>query len=161
MKFKTFICSIFSETNDSQFKRFISKLSDKHEVSEIWDNVSWDAPQEYINEMGKSLITKVIILQNPLILPDIIELKIYLMNEEVDSTKNNKRVLNLNPGYLSDNGMYLLTHKPNEWRGREKISEGIWQEKQYDFNEEFTVNRNTFSEYTNKERLRLFNNLYE
>jgi len=159
MKYRTFITSIHSKTNDNLFEDFVSGLSGKYKVKDIWDNVEWKAPMEYEEEQGNSLISKVVILDELLELDEIIYLKRYLMNKENEFSINNQRTLNLNPGYLSEDGMYLLTHKDNTERDREKLTEGIWQEKQYDFDKEYKINQNTFSEYSHRDRLRLFNSL--
>lgn len=161
MKYKTFIGCLVSKNNSVTFEEFISKLELDYGVEEIWDNSNWDPPKEYINEMGEHLITRIVILKELLTIEDIARLKKYLMREEERTSENSKRKLNLNPGYLSAKGMYFLTHKPNESRRRIKITEGIWQEKQYDLDEKFIPNNNTFFEYLSTERLELFNNLYK
>jgi len=161
MKFKTFICCIFNEISISKYERFLFELRKDYPVQDLYGNVPWKAPQEYLNEMGDPLVTTVIVLKNNYFLNDVIDLKRYLIAKEIQTKLNNgSRILNLNPGYLSKNGIYLLTHKPNKKRGREKIASDMWQEKQYDHDGVLKFNKNTFSEYRNQDRLDIFNKLY-
>ena len=160
MKFKTFICCIFNKTNISKYDRFLFKLRKDYPIQDLYGDTPWEAPQEYLDEMGSPLVTTVVVLKNKYFLNDIIGLKRYLIAKEIQTKLNNKsRTLNLNPGYLSKNGMFLLTHKPNKKRGREKIDSDTWQEKQYDHDGVLKFNKNTFSEYRNQDRLSLFKKL--
>lgn len=160
MKYISFISCIFPKQKENVFNEFLSNIGTKYETKDVWNYANWNPPKEYIDEMGSPLITKTIVLKENYNIPEMVRLKKLLQITEANTSGDGKRTLNLNPGYLSGEGMFLLTHKPSEERGRKKLGEDVWQEKQYDFeNGSFTTNKNTFSEYSNEGRLRLFNGL--
>ncbi len=162
MKVRAFICAIYNQESENELSRFILNLEKNgYSVLNTWDNNVWEAPKEYIQETGDTLENRILII-NSLSLSEISKLKLFLMEQEVEFTKNNRRTLNLNPGYLSPKGMFLITHKDNPYRKREEIANNLWQEKQYAYNgSTFEILDNTFSEYRDNERIAKFTKLFD
>ena len=161
-RYKAFVCCILSQRYSDRLEHLVLKLNDEgYATNNVWDTAPWEAPKEYLDEMGDDLITKVVTLKQTLFLDEVVALKRFLMEEEKRTLLDNgKRRFNLNPGYLSETGMFLLTHKPNEERDREHIASGVWQEKQYNYDGKFVSTPNTFSEYADEGRLMQFNDFY-
>jgi len=161
-KNKTFICCITSKLRSLEFASIMNLLQREFGLIEtILPNINWIAPVNYVSEMGPNLQTNIIILENTIGILGFAELKKYCMNIEIDTAISNSRVFNLNPGYISFDGMYLASHKSSPARGREYLSDNIWQEKQYNYNSnKFTDNNNTFSEFNDHNRLSFFNKLF-
>jgi len=143
-----------------EYKNLLREITKEFgEIIKILPNCNWTAPIEYVNEMGENLESEIWFIDKHE-LSQIISIKHWMMFFEYQYSKNSNRQFNLNPGYVSEQGMFLLTHKDNRERGRENIDSGIWQEKQYQFSEQtFKPIINTFSEYLSPVRLSLFNDL--
>jgi hypothetical protein len=110
--------------------------------------------------MGAGLQTRIYVFEQSMPLNMVERLKDACMFlERKTAHEDGRRTFNLNPGYLSEDGMHLLTHKPNSERGRWRLSR-YWVEQQYscDENGNYRITDNTFSEYLG-ERLRLFQEL--
>ncbi|UPT68026.1 MAG: DUF4416 family protein [Sphingobacteriales bacterium JAD_PAG50586_3] len=157
-----FICCISAKHKSPEYKEVLRCIrEDICDISDIWPNVSWNAPIEYQIEMGQNLETQIIILKNAFTVLDFVKIKTNLMDMEVKYSMNNNRLFNLNPGFIDGEGMFLITHKPNFERGRTFIGGGLWMEQQYIIlNNQLSYCNNTFSEYLNKKRLKQFNKLF-
>ena len=160
-KHKTFICCITPSIFSQEYYDILNSLALEYgSITEVLENINWEPPKSYQNEMGGKLQTNIILFKRPLLISSFIELKKYCMDIEKKTSYNNSRSFNLNPGYVSNDGMFLASHKPSQIRAREYLSDNIWQEKQYDYNiKSFLTNVNTFSEFNNLKRISFFNNL--
>lgn len=147
---KVFICIIsnkLSSIEEGQLKDTIKESFGLFEEIEKED--SWEAPKEYTDEMGVGLKTKLYLFEKPKTNEDIENLKSLCMGIEQSTSLEGKRIFNLNPGFLSDEGMFLLSHKPSPQRGRIPFGK-YWIEKQYDIEQNtgnYIIKPNTFSEY--------------
>lgn len=109
-------------------------------------NSNWEAPTQYKEEMGDGIQASILILANRLSKSKISELKSFLVMLE-NEFSGDKRVFNLNPGYLSSEGFFLLSRKLNQARGRIPFSDMYWQEKQLDVSSGvLSVMENSFDE---------------
>lgn len=156
-KQKTFICIISNIfTTDSETSLINSIREFSGEIKKILDNNEWNPPEEYRKEMGLNLKNKILFLEESKTIDEIEKLKDFCILKEKETSIGDSRTFNLNPGYFNDKGMFLLSHKPNEKRRRNKLSK-YWIEKQYDMKDGIYIeNTNTFSEYKN-ERIVEFN----
>lgn len=149
-RYNTFICvisNLFDTEKETQLFHSIKEYCDG--IVRILDNNDWNPPKEYTEEMGEDLKTKILILKNKKTISEIEDIKTFCISKENDTLIKGKRIFNLNPGYFTNDGMFLLSHKPSEVRGREKLSH-YWAEKQYDaIDGRYVENKNTFSEYRN------------
>lgn len=145
----TFITCLGEDFNSEIFKRIKANIAVNFGLidREIF-NISWNPPDQYIRESGNNLKVCILLLSNPLNQSQLCDLKKYLMFEETDTAILGNRRYNLNPGFISSDGIYLLTHKPNNKRGRVRIGDTLWIEKQLEIsNKRIKVINNTFSEY--------------
>lgn len=146
---KTFICNISNKLASEQEIVLKEKLEENFgSFKEIKKADTWYAPIEYTEEMGGGLETVLYIFESQKTDTEIQTLKAFCVSLEKETSQGDKRVFNLNPGFISQEGMFLISHKPSEKRGRTPFGD-YWVEKQYDINEkgEYAINNNTFSEY--------------
>lgn len=158
---KAFVTIISSSDNfnSQEYSEILHFFSQSLSVEIILPNIKWNAPREYIQETGFDLETRVIVFKDMLINDDMIKIKNWSSELEDKYSIDGKRKFNINPGFLSQEGMYLLSHKPNKIRSREPFGH-YFIEKQYDKNPRGLIpNKNTFSEYL-EGRLDIFNNIY-
>lgn len=152
---KSFICCITPHQDTTEYFQLIKEISlEFGPIESILNNTPWAPPINYQKEMKSDLKTSILILKRSLNIKEFVILKKYCMFYEHLTSIDYSRKFNLNPGYLDYNGMFLATHKPSVSRNREYLMDNIWQEKQYDFNNDyFYINTNTFSEYVASERI--------
>ena len=162
MKTPFFICCITPCLYSSDYYALVNKISKWiFKPQKILGPCSWIPPEQYKDEMGNNLQTVIWVFETKLSIAELVEVKKQCMFFEKGYSKNGQRQFNLNPGFVSSEGMFLLTHKDNVKRGRVPIGHSTWIEKQYDVTENGLVfNQNTFSEYVSRNRLCELNNLY-
>jgi Domain of unknown function (DUF4416) len=160
-KSNSFICCISPAIGSSDYCDLIDEIdSDLYPIGEILPTVSWNAPIQYKKEMGEELKTEIIIIDRLCDLDKLVFMKKYTMFLEYLTSHSDRRTFNLNPGYVNEEGMFLLTHKDNTIRGRQLIKDGIWKEKQFSMSNGCLIRTyNTFSEYFDKMRIRTLTNL--
>jgi hypothetical protein len=158
MKNKSFIICISNKFNSVGFTALIEKVELRFsKIATVWKHTQWTAPREYEDESGQGLETRIIILDKMLDSIELVELKKFLMKYETETSVNSNRVFNLNPGYIDNDGLFLLSRKPNFQRGREHFGGNIWSEKQYKIVDgKLMQTTNTFSELQDKTRLTQF-----
>lgn len=157
MKYNSFLFAISNNHKSKDFELIINKISTKYSKIENINNIkSWNSPIQYKKESGKNLKNKLIIFKNKLTLKELINLKKDLEKIEIETSINEKRKYNLNPGYKNVYGVFALTHKPNLERKRRKINENIYVEKQLNIkNGKYVKNKNSFEEYIKS--IKIFN----
>lgn len=156
-KYQAFICVISNLFGtEKEIELFDSIKEYCGDIVRTLDNSDWNPPKEYTEEMGEKLKTKILILKNKKTISEIEDIKTFCISKENATSVGGKRTFNLNPGYFANDGMFLLSHKPNDSRKRKKLSR-YWQEKQYDvLSGKYIENKNTFSEYKNKQLISFF-----
>lgn len=154
--YKTFITIISNNFNSNDYLKIKDFFINKgFKIENEFPNLKWNPPHQYTEEMGNNLETRIIFFDKNKTKKQIILLKKYAQDLEEKYKANNNRTFNINPGFISEDGMYLLSHKANKTRGRLVFS-NYFIEKQYDKNNNsFITNQNTFSEYF--EIINLFN----
>jgi len=105
------ISSIFSEDREL-LNKTIADLSDKFgNIDYITEYIPFDLTQYYEREMGQALKRRIVSFENligPETLPDI---KHVTNNIEQQSSYEGKRMVNIDPGYLSKAHVILATGK--------------------------------------------------
>lgn len=159
-KHNTFINVLTNKVGTQDYFNLFRDISNEiGRVSQIIPNTIWEAPKEYKEEMGDDIKSEIWLLGN-LSLSEIVQIKRWTMYFEYQYSINGQRQFNLNPGYFSLNGMFLLTHKDNNSRGRINLDDGVWQEKQYTIiGNRFLPNDNTFSEFLSNDRIVSLNSI--
>jgi len=119
-------------------------------------NKNWIAPLEYKIEMGNSLNSETFVFEEKLIKKDIVYLKKFLQYLEVSTGKLGNRKFNLNPGYIGEKGLSLISHKPGKQKQRSNFQDIFWEDLQIKFSKDkILILPNTFSELKNKQVLQL------
>lgn len=130
-------------------------------IRDVWAPTNkWSAPDSYLKEMGSSLSTVMIVLDKIDHDIELVNIKRSTIAAENMLCRQGRRVFNLNPGYLNNEGLFLASYKPKHIRTR--IAYDVWLEKQLHWSENTLVPMiNTFSEYSDPERILSFNRLRE
>jgi hypothetical protein len=85
----------------------------------------FDFTDYYLEEFGSDLKKTIIVFEKNIEKKDLIEIKIISSHIEKDfSPDGNKRVINVDPGYLDDNQVVLASFKGKDFK--EDIGEGIF-----------------------------------
>ena len=92
---------------------------------------NWDAPINYVNEIGDNLVNFLIVGKNSINESDLCPIKANLIKYENHTSINGSRRFNLNPGIISAKGISLVSHKPS-FR-RRPICDKYWLEDQVYF----------------------------
>lgn len=121
----------------------------------------WNAPTSYRTESGQDLGHWILVFRGDYSLAEVSKAKVIAMQVEDHFRRadDGTRRFNLNPGFVSQEGMFLLSHKPaqNRWQ----LSEGIWVEQQMTaVNGELVPLENLFDEFRSSQRLDLLRDLY-
>lgn len=116
----------------------------------------WKPPVSYSEEMGGNLSTIIFVFYNKCRIMEIVDRKKTTMLIEKMFSHNNRRTVNINPGFINKKGIYLASHKGKEHRSY--LGQNIWLEKQLDwYLDSFLALSSTFSEYSHPERIHQFN----
>lgn len=141
--------SLFDEIGES-LREILGPID---EESPIWP---WDHTDYYEKEMGKGLMRKFLFFSDligPEKLPDI---KIKTMEIERLYTKDGKRRINLDPGYLHPAKVVLSTRK--DYSHRIYLRDGVYAEVTLYFrNHSFNPFPYTYPDFKSKEYIELFN----
>lgn len=106
--------------------------------------------------MGKNLVKRFLIFDYTLEKKDLIEIKKQTTEIEKEFSKENKRTINLDPGYLNDKELVLASFK----RGtnyKEDLGEGVYAHKVLEFKDgKAQIFWHTFPDYRVKENQEFF-----
>ena len=111
----------------------------KNELIEIWGNVldesikfSFDITEYYYKEMEKPLFRKFLLFENILIDPSkIVEIKLKSFELEKKYSKNDKRKINIDPGYVNQYQVVITTFK--RFSHRIYLGQSVWAHLEYIF----------------------------
>lgn len=114
----------------------------------------------YNQEMGEHLKRKFISLER-LIKPDSLsDIKLFTNKLEAKFSNNNKRRINIDPGYISSGKLVLASTK--DYSHRIYLKNGIFAETTLFYeNNSFNPMKWTYPDYRTKEYIDIFNNLYK
>ncbi|MBI5199806.1 MAG: DUF4416 family protein [Nitrospirae bacterium] len=136
-------------------KRLEEFLGPTDAESPVWE---WAHTDYYEKEMGKGLKRKFIFffnLINPEILPDI---KIKTTELEIEYTVNEKRRINLDPGYIHPAKVVLSTRK--DYSHRIYLKDGVYGEVTLHYHDRsFRPFPHTYPDFKSKEYIELFNKI--
>lgn len=157
-----------SPTSSILFSGFIFKEKEifeklKNELIEIWGNIldeslqfSFDITEYYYKEMGKPLIKKFLLFENILSDPSkIVEFKLKSFELEKKYSKDNKRKINIDPGYLNQYQVVITTFK--KFSHRIYLGESVYAHLEYIFKKKKpTPLPWTYPDFLKEEYLKLF-----
>lgn len=119
--------------------------------------VKWDFSDHYKEEMGAPIFRRFLFFRN-LIEPDLLsKIKVATNNLEIKLSTEDRRNINLDPGYLTLAKIVLASTK--DYSHRIYIGEGIYAEVTLVFAKEqgiFVPNINTYNDYKDERYIRFF-----
>ncbi len=116
----------------------------------------WDYSDYYTPELGSPLTKRFIFFKNLVSEGDIAAIKITTNSLEDKLSKDGKRRINLDPGYISSAKLVLATTK--DYSHRIYLKDGIYGEVTLIFkNKTFIPAINTYRDYADEQNIKLFN----
>jgi len=107
----------------------------------------------YEKEMGKSLVKRFLIFNQKSSIFDLVGVKLKTTEIEKKYSKNRKRTINLDPGYLSSNELVLASFKKGT-DYKEDLGEGVYAHKVLEFKDGKVISFwHTFPDYREKKGL--------
>ncbi len=110
-------------TPDSELEKCLERLKERlGEIDFISETLPFDFTSYYEEEMGAGLKRKIVTFKKLIKREDIVEVKIFTNNLERVFSYDNKRKINIDPGYLAQEHLILATgkgysHRPYLGRG--------------------------------------------
>lgn len=119
----------------------------------------WVAPSSYRAEIGSSLTTIIFLFRMQLPLRALPSCKNETLLLEDHFQRFGRRRFNLNPGVLSQDGLFLVSHKPGPHRT--ELARHAWLEQQLIWEKgDLRSLPNAFGEYADPSRRTLFRNAW-
>lgn len=116
----------------------------------------WDYSDYYTNELGSPIQRRFIFFRNLISEEDIAEIKLKTNEIEEAVSVNNKRTINLDPGYIGLAKVVLATTK--DYCHRIYLKKGIYAEVTLIFKDgSFQPHINTYRDYATEDYVKLFN----
>lgn len=106
-------------------------ISEYGEVKAESFTYSFSFTDYYEQEMGLNLKKKFLIFNKEVSKKDLIEIKFFITEIEEKYSQDNKRTVNIDPGYLSSKELVLATFKQRSFK--EKIHDKVWLHKVLEF----------------------------
>ena len=147
MASKLIIAVMYSDENiyDNCKEELISLFWEISKESEPYDFDKFT--RYYEKEMGKGLVKRFIIFEKETSKEELAEIKLKTTDIEKKYSKDGKRQINLDPGYLSENELVLASFKSGT-NYKEKISDKVYAHKVLEFKDgEVTTFWHTFPDY--------------
>lgn len=116
----------------------------------------WNYSDYYTPELGSPIWRRFMFFKNLISEGDIAQIKLQTNEIEQNLSKDGKRTINLDPGYIGLAKLVLATTK--DYSHRIYLKDGIYGEVTLIFkNNSFTPTINTYRDYANHEYIKLFN----
>lgn len=154
------VFSIFASTGE-KIDEVLSLLAAQYGQPDfISDEVLFDYTDYYRKEMGENLVRRFLSMQkliNPETLPDI---KLATNDIENEFTENGKRLVNIDPGYISQAHLILATGKG--YSHRPYLRDGIYADLTLFYqNKKFCSLPWTYPDYADEKQLVMFAQIRE
>jgi len=110
----------------------------------------------YEKEMGKGIVKRFLIFKKQTNKQDLKEIKLKTTEIEKKHSKDDKRTINLDPGYISENELVLASFKKGS-NYKEDLGDGIYAHKVLEFKDNKAIELwHTFPDYREKENQEFF-----
>lgn len=154
-----FIAFIYSES--SELKKCIKKLENNFGPLSLKSKIFEFKHSEYYNkEMGDNLYRKVIGFQNLIERDKLVEIKIFTNSMEKQFSFEERRTINIDPGYISGEHLILATGKG--FYHRPYLGKGVYADLTLVYQENrFRTLEWTYPDYNSKNMLGVFYKLRE
>lgn len=116
----------------------------------------WNYSKYYEPEIGSPLFRRFIFFRNLILEENIADIKLTTNEIEKELSTENKRNINLDPGYITLAKLVLVTTK--DYSHRIYLKDGIYGEVALIFKKNsFLPHQNTYKDYADKEYIEIFN----
>ena len=110
----------------------------------------------YEKEMGRNLVKRFLIFEKDIEKQDLIQIKKQTTEIEKEFSVNEKRTINLDPGYLNEKELVLASFKKGT-NYKEDLGQGVYAHKVLEFKDkEAIIFWHTFPDYRVKENQEFF-----
>jgi len=154
---KLFIAFIYSES--SELKTCINKLENNYGPISLKSKIlKFNHSEYYKKEMGENLSRKVIGFQNLIERDKLVEIKIFTNSLEEQFSFEERRTLNIDPGYISGEHLILATGKG--FYHRPYLGKGVYADLTLVYQQNsFRGLEWTYPDYKSEDMLGVFYNL--
>lgn len=116
----------------------------------------WKYSDYYTPELGSPIFRRFMFFKNLISEGEIADIKLQTNQIEIQLSKNDKRAINLDPGYIGLAKLVLVTTK--DYSHRIYLKDGIYGEVTLIFkNNSFQPHINTYKDYADEYYIKLFN----
>ena len=151
MNGKLFFALMYKEIPDKAVNELKNNFEDIVNKSEEYD---FNFTNYYEKEFGTDLKKIIIIFDKKINKKDLIEIKIKIAEIEKKYSKNNKRQINIDPGYVNDKEVILASFKKKDFK--EDLGNGVYAHKVLEFdNDKIKDFWHTFMDFR-EERIKNF-----
>ena len=159
MKAKLFMGVMYSQI---EFYKKASELLEKQfgELELEGEEFDFSFTNYYEKEMGKGLKKKFVLFKNQIDREKLPDIKLWTIKLEEEFKRNNKRQVNIDPGYITQNNVVVASTK--ELPHRVYLDKGIFADLQIILKKGAVITSNhTFADYEQEKRffLKAKNNL--
>lgn len=146
-------------TPDSELEKCLESLTERFgETDFTSEGLPFDRTSYYEEEMGSGLKRKVVTFKKLIRREDIAEVKIFTNNLERVFSYENKRTINIDPGYLAQEHLILATGKG--YSHRPYIGRGVYADLTLIYiHDEYRTLEWTYPDYGSEEMRGLFKRL--
>ncbi|MFH0936623.1 MAG: DUF4416 family protein [Candidatus Woesearchaeota archaeon] len=148
-KAKLFVGVLYND--EEMLNKVVKELIQKYgEIEQESKTYEFNFTNYYENEMGKNLIKKFIVFKNLINRDEIADIKIETNKIEDKYSKNNNRLINLDPGYLTKDNIILASVKESPYKVY--IGNGIFSHLTLIYgNKKWNANERTFPDFKTNE----------
>jgi hypothetical protein len=152
------VSSVFSG-NKALLDETIERMSDKFgNIDYITEYIPFEYTDYYKKEMGGSLIRRFIAFEKLIRPEDLPDVKLYTNIIEEEFSKDGKRPVNIDPGYISLAHLILATGKA--YTHRPYIGKGIYADLTLIYvKHSFRALEWTYPDYSDKKTIKMFNDI--
>ncbi len=156
---KLFIGLIYSKT--APVNECVKKLEDSYgEIDFMSEEFSFDFTSYYEEEMGKELSRKILSFRKLIKRDEIVNIKIFTNQLEKIFSIENKRRINIDPGYIAPEHLILATGKG--YYHRPHLGKGVYADLTLIYrNKEFHMLEWTYPDYKTDQMRELLNSIRE
>ncbi len=143
-------------SNDDYYLRSLQLLNSQFgQIAMQSPPIKWDFSGYYKDELGENILRRFIFFKNLVEQDEISNIKIITNGIEDQLSSDNKRNINLDPGYLTLSKIVLASTK--DYSHRIYIKDGIYAEITLIFRKDYFVPHiNTYKDYQDERYLEIF-----